>query len=180
MQFTEGKLTFTFNDENDEDWRVEKYDDWSFYRNQFNSCCGGNRAVDFLAYQVSEKTLWLIEVKDYRCSRRTKDIHLWEEVALKVRDTLAGILAACVNANDDTEKRYAAQVLRATRLRVVLHLEQPRARSKLFPRIYDPADVQQKIKQRLKPVDAHPRVAACDTLWAVPWKVTPHVLEKPE
>jgi hypothetical protein len=181
MQLTEGKLTFTFDDNgHDDNWRVEKYDDWSFYRKQFNSCCGGNRAVDFLAYQVREKTLWLIEVKDYRHSPRTKDIPLWEEVASKVRDTLAGIFAACVNASDDTERHFAAQALRATRLRVVLHLEQPPTRSKVFPRIYDPADVQQKIKHLLKPVDAHPRVVACDTLSAVPWKVTPHASGEPK
>ena len=94
--FYEGHLACTFPD----DWDVTKYDDWMFYRNRFIGVCGGSKAVDYLAYDLSNRTLWLIELKDYRQFRRTKDdtISLWDEMAIKVRDTLAGIVAAKVDS----------------------------------------------------------------------------------
>ena len=91
----EGSLTFQFPDT----WGATKLDDWSFYRNQFirlssglrqpcGECgaelrcqeCGtakteGIKAVDILA-RDSAATLWLLEVKDYRQSPRTKAIGL--------------------------------------------------------------------------------------------------------
>lgn len=159
----EGKLSSIFPDT----WDVTKYDDWAFYRNQFVNCCDGNKAVDFLAYDPGERTLWLIELKDYRQFRRSKDISLWAETAIKARDTLAGVFAAKVDVTHPAQP-YAVRALRATKLRVVLHLEQPRTHSKLFPRAYDPAIVQQKLKETLKPIDAHPKVVELANM-PVPW-----------
>ena len=39
----EGQLTFSFTEPN-----ATKYDEWSFYRNQFNAVCGGTIAVGLL------------------------------------------------------------------------------------------------------------------------------------
>ena len=124
---TEGRLTFGFPD----GWRAAKFDEWSFYRNQFQkvgnvsiSCsdqkcegelrcvkCGktrvaGIKAIDILAVETGSQC-WLIEIKDYRREPRTKTIDLADEVALKVRDTLAALVAAQVNANDADEKAMA-------------------------------------------------------------------------
>jgi hypothetical protein len=163
---TEGKLAFNYPDT----WNVTKYDQWPFYRNQFASSCGGNRAVDFLAYDPESHTLWLIEVKDYRQYRRTKDeaIPLVDEVAAKARDTLAGIFAAKLD-EAYVEHHHAARALGARKLRVVLHLEQPPTYSKLFPRAYEPSDVQQKLRQMVKPIDAHPRVIELNNMAGVRW-----------
>lgn len=164
MAITEGNLTFTFPDH----WDAVKYDDWSFYRNQFNGCCGGTRAVDILAIenngaQQRGRTLWLIEVKDYRIHPRTKLIDLGDEVAAKVRDSLAGLVAAAGNANDRSEKTFARSALVFASLRIVLHLEQPAKHSKLFPRPVDPSNVQMKLKRLLKSVDPHVRVVEIAT-----------------
>ena len=161
----EGKLTCTFPD----DWEVTKYDDWIFYKNQFGKSCCGNKAVDFLAHDPREQALWLIELKDYREFRRTKDDKLWAEVAIKARDTLAGLFAAKV-AIAHPQHAYAVIALAARKLRFVLHLEQPRNHSKLFPRAYKLADVQQKLKQLLKPIDAHPKVIELGNMDSVPWR----------
>ena len=83
---------------------------------------------------------------------------LGEEVALKVRETLAGLVAARGNANDPAERQFADAALKKKTFRVVLHLEQPRKHSKLFPRAIDPSKVKLKLKQWLKAVDAHPSV----------------------
>src|SRR5580658_7553554 len=150
QRLIEGKLACAFRD----DWLVSKYDQWAFYRNQFQNCCMGNKGMEFLAFEPQDRTLWLIEIKDYRRFRRAKEIALWNEVALKARDTLAGLFAAKV-AIGHNDYDFARQSATARKLRVVLHLEQPRTHSKLFPRIYDPADVQQKLKQLVRPIDPH-------------------------
>lgn len=148
----EGSLTFTFP----ADSCVSKYDEWSFYRNQFNSAFGGTKAVD-IVYADSGQA-WLIEVKDYRANRRTKTIDLGDEIAEKVRDSLVGLVAAQCNANDMQEKGIAKKMLSSKKIRVVLHLEQPIQHSKLFPRAIDPSNILIKLKQLLRSVDAHPIV----------------------
>ncbi|MFN3631067.1 MAG: hypothetical protein ACK4XK_13595, partial [Casimicrobiaceae bacterium] len=55
------KLTFTFP----AGWQASKYDDWSFYRNQFARQYDRIQAVDVVA-RAPEGTAYLIEVKDYR------------------------------------------------------------------------------------------------------------------
>lgn len=163
----EGQLIFQFPD----NWTVTKFDEWSFYRNQFQRVCNGTKAVDLIAVSP-DRWVWLIEVKDYRQKRRAKDIPLKDEIAYKVRDTLAALLPAYVNANEESEKQIAGEVLAATRIRVVLHLEQPEQQSKLFPRAIDPAKLKQQLKQLLKAIDPHPQILTMSDLHKVTWKVT--------
>src|SRR5262249_50955288 len=118
----------------------------------------GIKAVDILA-RAPNDTLWLLEVKDYRTSSRTKIIDLADEVALKVRDSLAALFAAAMNASDEQEKSFARTVLQSKRIRIGLHLEQPKRHSKLFPRAIETANVQQRMKQLLKSVDPHPTIS---------------------
>ena len=151
-------------------WLATKFDDWAFYQKRFKDFFCGNKAVDFLAHDPAQKTLWLIELKDYRRHMRTKDdkITLWDEVALKARDTLAGLFAAKVDTTHP-DHSYAVRALGAARIRVVLHLEQPRSHSKLFPRVYNPSDIQLKLKKLVKPIDAHPCVVELRNMTSVPW-----------
>ena len=102
----EGRLKFQF-EEASVSW---KYDDSSFYRNQFQSFAGGAKGVDFLCH--TKDTVWLIEVKDYRAHERQKSQDLSEEVAEKVRDTLAGLAALRVNGNEPDERKRAAAALK--------------------------------------------------------------------
>ncbi len=44
QQIDEGRLRFLFPDNT----VASKYDEWSFYRNQFNSAFGGTKAVDLI------------------------------------------------------------------------------------------------------------------------------------
>ena len=147
----EGQLTFSFTEPN-----ATKYDEWSFYRNQFNAVCGGTKAVDLL-YLEQQNT-------------RTKTIDLADEIALKVRDTLAGLVAAQVNANEQIERDFAKEALKKKRIRVVLHLEQPIHTSRLFPRAINPADVKLKLRQKVRAIDTHPLVV--DQKNKMLWSVT--------
>ena len=188
---TEGNLVFKFP----ERWRVTKLDEWSYYTNRFVTLssglqltcakcnatlkcqkCGtsknvGVKAVDFLAMDT-ERTTWLIEVKDYRRFPRTKVLDFGSEIALKVRDTLAMIAAASINATDSSEKQFASKSLKSMRLRIVVHLEQPGVRSKLRPRIIEPAALVQKLKQLLKSIDPHPEVVGIGSLLQGTWSVS--------
>jgi hypothetical protein len=157
-------------------WTASKYDDWSFYRNRFRRFLNAIKAVDVLAISP-DKTLFLIEVKDYRRHRRSKTISLADELAKKVLDTLAAMLPSKINGDVVTEIAVSDQVLKAHGLRVILHLEQPIKHSKLFPRAIDPADVQMKIRQRLKPVDAHPLVVEMAQMRGLPWTVNPRNID---
>jgi len=162
----EGRLTFNFLN----GLQATKYDDWSFYRNQFSGAFGGTKAIDIIC--IDGPRIWLIEVKDFRVNIRTKPTDLGEEIAFKVRDTLAGLLAASCNANDPDEKSMANRALKCKRIRVVLHLEQPGKHSVLFPRAINPSNIQLKLKQLLKAIDAHPVVTDKNYLNGTNWTVT--------
>ncbi|HZF53108.1 MAG TPA: hypothetical protein VE093_30855 [Polyangiaceae bacterium] len=151
-------------------WATSKYDEWVFYCAQFRGMWDGIKAVDLLALDP-DQTAWFIEVKDYRMHVRTKPSELGGEVARKVFDTLAAMLPAKLNANDTEEVKMATAVLKAKKLRVVLHLEQPKKRSALRPRAIDPANVLQTLRRLLKPIDAHPIVAETTRMESVGWSV---------
>lgn len=169
---TEDKLQFTFSD----NWTPAKLDGWTFYqggtgkRNGFKDCCLGNKSVDIAALERSSNTLWLIEIKDYRLHRRSKPQPIWDEIAIKVRDSLASLLAASKNAHGE-EKSKASDFVCAKNIRVVLHLEQPTSHSKLFPRIFKLADVTARLKQIIKPIDPHPLVVDKSSMPKNLWSV---------
>jgi hypothetical protein len=162
----EGKLSFVFAD----GWNVSKYDEWIHYRRHFIKICVAVKAIDILALEP-RGCCWLLEIKDYREHVRTKTIDLAEEIAEKARDTLAGLVAAQFCANDDSEKNSARQALRSANLRIVLHREQPRKHSKLFPRAINPATVLQRLRQLVKAIDPHPLVVEMATMRNLPWSV---------
>ena len=140
-EIREGALTFSVPDH----CAIGKYDEWSFYRNQFQSVAGGSKAVDILC--LEDDAAWLVEIKDYRRHPRTKSIALCDEVAIKVRDTLSGLAAASANANNPDEQALARRALAMRRWRVALHLEQTNVASRLRPIAVDPANMKKKLRQ---------------------------------
>src|SRR5437868_564773 len=114
MKFEEGKLTFGFPSHRS----VARYEGWSFYRNPFQRVCGGSKTVDFEAIDGA-KCMWLIEVKDYQEHPKTKVIDLADEFGFKVRDTLAGLVAAGCYANDDGERTFAKGAVLASKIRAI-------------------------------------------------------------
>ena len=79
-----------------DDAKVEKIDSWAFYKGSF-SRIRETKVVDFVCVRGFE--CWLVEVKDYRQHDRAKPSVIWDEVALKARDTLAHLATARCNAN---------------------------------------------------------------------------------
>ena len=151
-------------------WRAGKYDEWSFYRNRWLRIDNGIAAVDLLAIGPN-RIGWLIEVKDYSQHPRTKPIDLGAEIARKVFDTLAALIPARIHAAD-AEQLLAAAMTQARALRIVLHLEQQATFSRLRPRAINAADIRQKLKQLLKPIDPHPMVVDGADMRGLPWTVT--------
>lgn len=167
IAITEGALTFTFP----AGALVCKYDEMAFYRNQFIKMADGIKAMDLVF--VDSQTFWLIEVKDYRVHRRTKSIELADEIAGKLRNTLAGLWAAKCNANDQNERQFAAAAINTSKMCVVLHLEEPPQQGRLFHQKTLKTGVLQKMKQKLKSVDAHPCLVDQHSLKpAMNWTVT--------
>lgn len=162
------------------DWLTAKCDDWAFYRKQFCRLHDGLKSVDLLALSPrvtgdpAEPTLWLIEVKDYRRHERTKTISLHEEMAGKVSGTLALLLPAKLSATVPDEMKVAGRALNAKRIRVVLHIEQPKVVLSFTSKTsaINLANVQLELRKRVKAIDAHPEVLDSSSS-RVPWTVTP-------
>ena len=162
----EGDLTFAFPPH----WVAAQYDDWSHYRNQYIKVRDGVKAVDLIAIDPAV-CCWLIEVKDYRRHRRTKPMSLADEVADKVIDTLGGLVSAQTRASDADEQSLARQALRTSKLRVVVHLEQPVAPSNFFRRTIDPVVITRHLKRRVRPIDPHPLIVEMAAMANLPWTV---------
>lgn len=167
---------FVFED----DWLVMKYDDTPYYQHRFKGVCRGTRkggmsAVDLIAMRQSghEHVLYLIESKDYRNSRREKALHPADEFTKKVLDTLSGVLPTvlCSETSEDGEDVLREQMKSATGLRLVFQFEQPQKPSKLFPRPFDPADIQAKIRGNLRAIDPHALVIDRSNQTKVNWTV---------
>lgn len=119
----EENLRFRF----DNRWAVIKYDDHRDYVERIRQL-PETKAVDFVAV-LDERFLYFIEVKDFRGHRiENRDRVLGDglaiEVAQKVRDTIAGIVAAHHCGNIEEWKRFIECLTRCdTPVRVVLWLE---------------------------------------------------------
>lgn len=155
-------LMFTFP----HGWEVSKYDEWSFYRNQFSKQQSNIKAVDALAISPS-RTAFMIEVKDYRHPDTEKPSELPQAIANKVLHTLAALLPAKLNANDQDERQLAAAILTCNSLRIFAHIEQP---ARHMP-VIDPADLKQKLRKLLRAVDPHLEIASMKNMRGAGWVV---------
>jgi hypothetical protein len=168
-EYPEGRLKFVFSDE----LRVFRPGTSAYYTRHFQRFCGGSKETDFTAWDESARTLWLIEVKDYSTSARTKTLDLFDEVAQKVRDTLALLASATANANPDKAdtREFSRSCLPADRIRVVLHLElSARPSNKLHPPLKLGADATQTLRMKLRCIDSHALVVSKDLPSKVPWR----------
>ncbi len=128
-EFDEGHLRFSFDDS----WHVEKWDDHRDYR---EGLCRleGSKAVDMVGVPGSGDA-YLIEIKDfrgYRIENRSRfGGELEREVAKKVRDTVAGILASYRRSGEHHlwEPLVQAFADRNRRIRIVLWVEDDVARN---------------------------------------------------
>lgn len=160
----EGSLVFSFSTACD----ALKYDDWPFYRKRFQQIFN-TKAVDILC--ATSDAAWLIEVKDYRGHNRDKCGRIEDEVAQKVRDTLAGLAAANANG-DEGGRNIASEALNKRRWRVVLHLEQTDSL------ILNPSNIQIMLRQRLGAVDGKAVVTDAGYISPqMPWTVSPNTVK---
>jgi len=160
----EGSIEYVFDDS----WTVSKYDQWPFYRKHFVTAFGGAKAVDVMA-QDPDDTLWLVEIKDYSSHDRTKRLDLCDEISIKVRDSLAGVVAAAKWHSHHPNLIDARKHLSAKKLRVVLHIEQPPNHNSVLPRGFNTAKLRQRIHQSMRSVDPHPIVVDLAS-FKLPWQ----------
>lgn len=173
QRFDEGRLTFEFPD----DWQICRPQETSFYRRHFQSFCGGCAEMDLVSYDPNQLILWLIEIKDYSVFPRTKLADLADEVAEKTRDILAMLLVAGVRDNAVSHPwrlqvgEFWSRARGLTNIRVVLHCELPASPSKLFPGVKDAANLQTKLRQKLRVADPHALFTNSAIAHALPWTV---------
>lgn len=189
QELIEQNQSFLFPD----DWDVSKFDEWSFYRGQFSkladanlncSACeadvrcaqcnsgrvAGTKGIDFLAIE-SDEVCWQIEVKDYRPTLKSSFVFLADEVALKVRDTLACLVVARTNSNDAKENKLAKRAIGCTKINIVLHLELPPTNSTIHSRQTRLVAVQHRLRQLVKSIDRRARVMDKSRCDSVAWDV---------
>ena len=165
--------TFVFPD----GWLVMKYDDTPYYKKQFQgidrTSRGGMKAVDLIALKKADGVMYLIESKDYRVKRRSKEISPHEEFIQKVLDTLTGIIptALCSYSSNPGEKVLLKQMRMAKKLRLVFQFEQPQKTSHLRPSPYDIADIQSFIRTKLRSIDPHALVIDSKLQYKVEWDI---------
>lgn len=153
----EGNIEFSF----DESWSVLKWDGHEAYVNGVQ-CVEPCKAADFCG--IREKVLFLIEVKDFRGHRIENKKRLTgasieglpHEVAVKVRDTVAGIVGA--RRSRQTEQEIWEPLGRALgdmkfAVRVVLWLEEDFPRRPIETQV-----LQDNIKSKLRWLTTHVQV----------------------
>lgn len=144
--------TFVFN----ADWQASKYDEWSFFKNKLSKL--NAKGVDIVAIKAGRE-LHLIEVKDYT-HPETSSVPLDDlpmTVAEKCRDTLGGLAAARLRAID-AEQQLAKTSMLAGEIRIALHIELVSKRGPLFSPSAVRANLQTKLRAKLKAIDPHARV----------------------
>ena len=100
----EGNLKFNFGSS----WNVIKYDEnGSFYRTKISNSIEQTKAVDFLCIR-NEKPLCMVEIKDYSLgvSESEKFENVPKVVALKTRDTIAGIVGGLHCATNSDQRFF--------------------------------------------------------------------------
>jgi hypothetical protein len=100
----EGHLEFAFGST----WEVLKYDkDGAYYRTLMAKNVEPTKAVDFLCLSGNQPLL-MLEAKDFSLGvpDRTKFDQVPMAVAVKARDTVAGIVGGCHNDPDRSAQRF--------------------------------------------------------------------------
>ncbi len=162
----EGNLSFSFKCE------AIKFDDTSYYRDHFIKIQNGIGAVDILA--VDNNVGYLIEIKDYTHpnTKKLELVDLIEAIVNKVISTLSAILPMKNNANNQAEKDIANSFSNTNEIKVFLHVELSPPTSKIKQSTWNLPNIQMKLKNRLKPIDAHPKVVSKEYPNHSPWTVT--------
>lgn len=110
-------------------------------------------------------------MKDYTTDPRLKKQCVFEEVAEKIRDSLALLIAGSIR--DDPSNGGVRSFMDICSIpkdiKIVLHLEQPLKPSKLFPGVKIKADSTQMLRSKVKAIDPHARVTSTP-LSGMKWK----------
>lgn len=168
-RYREGQFCYEFDDK----WEVQKWDDSAFHKQRFQSFGGSSKAVEFVAFHKEKNDLWLIECKDFRAYGRARTtVELCDEIAQKVRSTLAALVCAR-NHTDERLRTFARKALRKTTIRCIVHWEHPLKPHRLWPAaMMDRGSIRDKLRQRLAVADPMADIGNESQLNAtMPWKI---------
>ncbi|MEY4243342.1 MAG: hypothetical protein RLZZ245_927 [Verrucomicrobiota bacterium] len=168
--YQEDRIRFEFPD----GWEVLRPEKASYYTRRFQSFAGGCKEMDFILFDPVNRVLWFLEVKDYTTNPRIKKQCVFEEIAEKIRDSLALLLAGSVREDPSNGgvRSFMDVCAIPNAIKIVLHLEQPLKPSKMFPGVKIEADATQKLRAKVKAVDPRARVSSTsstDMEWRAIW-----------
>jgi hypothetical protein len=105
-------------------------------------------------------------------NKRGNPNSVFDEVASKARDTLAGLAVARAMAQKPQERTLAQQALGYKQIRVALQLAQSARHHRLFQHVVEPADAHMLLRKAVKQIDRKP-ICAVGSLGqqnkALPW-----------
>jgi hypothetical protein len=105
-------------------------------------------------------------------NKRGNPNSVFDEVASKARDTLAGLAVARAMAQNPQERTLAQQALGYKQIRVALQLAQSARPHRLFQQVVEPADAHMLLRKAVKQIDRKP-ICAVGSLGqqnkALPW-----------
>lgn len=170
QSYQENRIRFEFPD----GWKVLRPEKASYYTRHFQNFAGGCKEMDFILFEPANRVLWLLEVKDYTSNPRTKTQCVFEEIAEKIRDSLALLLAGSVRGDSANGgvRSFMDVCAIPNDIKIALHLEQPSKPSKMFPGVKIDADATQKLRAKVRAIDPRARVSSTsstDMEWKSIW-----------
>jgi len=169
MIIKEGKLTFNFPIP----FNAISFDDTNYYRKHFIKIQEGIKAIDILAIKGNKN--YIIEIKDYTHPETTdlSQIQLVEDIIKKVICSLSMIYPMSLEANDTNEQNIAIEFLQNRELFIIFHIEIPPPRRGLRQSKYKLANIQMKLRERLKSITSKSniKVVSKSNLKNLPWSV---------
>jgi len=119
------------------------------------------RSVDIVAYDSNARTLWLIEIKDHTRHKRVDDRPLHMVLAEKAIDTMGSLHAAAkTTISESTDVLSARKFVSQSEKGHFIYIGmEPAHTSRLWGTGIDKSDLGLALRQRIRCIDAHPRVA---------------------
>lgn len=156
-------------------WAVELYDTWPIVARLAGGL--GTKACDIVA--VNDKTLYLIEAKDYTSppgTRPPKLPELAETVAVKGLHTLAGLLAG---TQLDTDKReFCRRAVECERIELYLSVELPADKGRLYSQSSILVSLRELLSKKTRPYLSAKPVVVSNHIGRAPWVSVRDVTKK--
>lgn len=175
VTISEGQVQLTFPDE----WLAIKFDETEFYRSRGFDSEWGAKALDIMAYDPVNDTLWLIEEKDYSQLKTAVNVgKLMDDMKAKVLASMSlfGLAKVLDHGPKDSARKltlgeFSRQCQTYVRVRVALVIKLPSG-PRESPAHKLMMDIRDEAQRRLRQVDRSLVVLSDGSAPGVAWSVS--------